>query len=137
MPTPICFKLLRHAMRLALSLALASAGNNMAARMAMMARTTSNSINVKPPRLAPPARLETLPPVRLGSRSGVSSAAVVANVFFIVFKLVTVRQLAHVRLRQERRVSFQTPSYSGQVIRDTAIGRRHSSSTDEYRSIQK
>jgi hypothetical protein len=98
-------------MRLALSLALARAGNNMAARMAIIAMTTSNSINVKPPRPAPTDRLETLPPVRLGSRSDVSSAAVFANVFFIVFKLVAVSRLAHVRLRRKRRVSFQTPSY--------------------------
>src|SRR5215471_9152874 len=34
----------------AFALALANAGNNIAARMAMMAMTTSSSINVKPPR---------------------------------------------------------------------------------------
>jgi hypothetical protein len=34
--------------RLAFSLALASAGNNIAARMAMIAMTTSNSIKVNP-----------------------------------------------------------------------------------------
>src|SRR5260370_32816765 len=45
---PTCFKLLRHWMRLALSLALARAGNNIAARIAMMAITTSSSINVNP-----------------------------------------------------------------------------------------
>jgi len=36
--------------RLCFCLALASAGNSMAARMAMMAITTSNSISVKPER---------------------------------------------------------------------------------------
>src|SRR5262252_5168928 len=36
-------------MRIAFSLALDSAGNSIAARMAMMAITTSNSINVKAP----------------------------------------------------------------------------------------
>jgi hypothetical protein len=35
-------------MRRALSFALPSTGNNIAARMAMMATTTSNSIKVKP-----------------------------------------------------------------------------------------
>ena len=38
--------LLTHAMRCALDFALATAGNNIAARIAMMAITTSNSINV-------------------------------------------------------------------------------------------
>jgi hypothetical protein len=36
-------------LRLALSLAIVKAGNNKAARMAMMAITTSSSIKVKPP----------------------------------------------------------------------------------------
>src|SRR5437762_3103467 len=44
---PICFWLFRHAMRCALALAFANAGSNSAARMAMMAMTTSNSISVK------------------------------------------------------------------------------------------
>ena len=44
---PSCLKLLRHWIRLALSLALAKAGNSIAARMAMMAITTSNSMRVK------------------------------------------------------------------------------------------
>src|SRR6266567_9527157 len=48
-PSPICRLLLQQAMALALSLALANAGRSIAARMAMMAITTSNSINVKPP----------------------------------------------------------------------------------------
>jgi len=39
----------------ALSLALDNAGNNMAARIAIMAMTTSNSIRVKPPRSLAPA----------------------------------------------------------------------------------
>src|SRR5262245_24211554 len=42
-----CFMLLRQRMPCALVLALASAGNNMLARMAIIAITTSNSINVK------------------------------------------------------------------------------------------
>ena len=50
MPTPIWRKLLRHCVRLAFSLARPSAGNNIAARMAMIAMTTSNSISVKPGR---------------------------------------------------------------------------------------
>src|ERR1017187_5610050 len=42
-----CFSLFKHTVRLALSLAFDRAGNSMAARMAMMAITTSNSIKVK------------------------------------------------------------------------------------------
>src|SRR5512141_3203969 len=45
---PICFRLLMQAEALARSRALAKTGNRMAARMAMMAMTTSNSIRVKP-----------------------------------------------------------------------------------------
>src|SRR3954462_15098217 len=43
---PICFWLFRQAVRCALALAFANAGSNSAARMAMMAMTTSNSISV-------------------------------------------------------------------------------------------
>src|ERR1039458_9300032 len=43
-----CFSLLMHWMRLAASLARASAGSNNAARMAIMAMTTNNSMSVKP-----------------------------------------------------------------------------------------
>src|SRR4051812_20763080 len=43
-----CRMLLLHATRLAFSLALASTGRSIAARIAMIAITTSNSINVKP-----------------------------------------------------------------------------------------
>ena len=43
---PTCFRLFMHCVRLARSLALASAGNSMAARIAMMAMTTSSSIRV-------------------------------------------------------------------------------------------
>jgi hypothetical protein len=39
---------------LALVFARANAGNNSAAKMAMMAMTTSNSIRVKPGRFLPP-----------------------------------------------------------------------------------
>ena len=46
---PICLRLLRHWMRLALSLALDKAGNRSAARMAMMAMTTSSYMRVKAP----------------------------------------------------------------------------------------
>src|SRR6185369_4037941 len=42
-----CFRLLRHAMPSALALARVNAGSSMAARMAMMAMTTSSSIRVK------------------------------------------------------------------------------------------
>src|SRR5262245_8927510 len=42
----ICFTLARHFVRVPFSLALLSAGSNMAARIAMMAMTTSNSIKV-------------------------------------------------------------------------------------------
>ena len=45
---PICRRLEMHAVRLARFLALPSAGRSMAARMAMMAMTTSSSIRVKP-----------------------------------------------------------------------------------------
>src|SRR5213595_3787704 len=47
MPIPTCRRLLRQAIRRALHLAEASAGRSMAARMAMMAITTSSSIRVK------------------------------------------------------------------------------------------
>src|SRR5713101_4321526 len=46
--TPSCFRLLAHWLRRACSLARAKTGKRMAARMAMMAITTSNSIRVKP-----------------------------------------------------------------------------------------
>ena len=46
-----CLLLFMHEMPCALVFALARAGNNMPAKMAIMAITTSNSIRVKPPRL--------------------------------------------------------------------------------------
>src|SRR5438045_510020 len=46
---PHCLTLLRQAVVCALALALASAGKSIAARMAMMAITTSSSIKVKAP----------------------------------------------------------------------------------------
>src|ERR1017187_6169033 len=49
MPMPIWRRLLRQQMRLAFSLAPASAGNSSAANMEMIAITTSNSMRVKPP----------------------------------------------------------------------------------------
>ena len=49
--TSNCFSLLMHAAPVALSLALLSAGSSMAARIAMMAMTTSNSIRVNPLRI--------------------------------------------------------------------------------------
>ena len=45
---PICLRLFLHCVETACDLALAKAGNNIAARMAMMAMTTSNSIRVNP-----------------------------------------------------------------------------------------
>ena len=45
---PACFMLLVQVIRIALSLAVASAGRSNAASMAMIAMTTSNSIKVKP-----------------------------------------------------------------------------------------
>src|SRR3954470_369947 len=45
---PICFVLLRQAAPVPLSFALLKAGNNIAAKIAMIAMTTSNSIKVKP-----------------------------------------------------------------------------------------
>ena len=45
---PICFMLLKQEMPCARILAFDNAGNSIAARMAMMAMTTSNSISVKP-----------------------------------------------------------------------------------------
>src|SRR5437867_76834 len=48
MPIPICFRWLAQVIRLARSFARDKAGNSIAARMAMMAITTSSSINVKP-----------------------------------------------------------------------------------------
>jgi hypothetical protein len=49
-PIPICRRLFRQAVCLAFAFALAKAGNSMAARIAMIAITTNNSINVNPPR---------------------------------------------------------------------------------------
>src|SRR5207249_10439569 len=49
--TPHCFMLLWHRALSALVLALASAGNSIPARIAMMATTTSNSISVNAGRL--------------------------------------------------------------------------------------
>src|ERR1700754_2375150 len=43
---PICRRLLTHEVRVAFALALLKAGNNMAARMAMIAMTTRSSIKV-------------------------------------------------------------------------------------------
>ena len=45
-----CLRLLKHWADWALVLARANAGSNIAARMAMMAMTTNNSIRVKAPR---------------------------------------------------------------------------------------
>src|SRR5688500_15504988 len=44
---PVCLVLLRHLTWMALALALDNDGNRMAAKMAMMAMTTSNSMRVK------------------------------------------------------------------------------------------
>ncbi len=49
--SPTCFKLLTQLMRTAFALALASAGNNRPAKIAMMAMTTKSSIRVKAPSL--------------------------------------------------------------------------------------
>src|SRR5262245_46379779 len=51
--SPICLLLLTHAMPFAFSLDLDSAGSNIAARIAMIAITTSNSIRVNPADLVP------------------------------------------------------------------------------------
>ena len=48
MAIPSWRRLLRHLVRLALSLALLNAGKSIAAKMAMMAMTTSSSIKVNP-----------------------------------------------------------------------------------------
>src|SRR5438445_8473756 len=72
MASAICFWLPMHVVRIALSLALASTGKSIAARMAMMAMTTSSSINVKAVRgelLFPPAWAGSLSGVFIG-RSG-------------------------------------------------------------------
>jgi hypothetical protein len=45
---PICFRLLMQEMLRAFSFAPANAGNNIAARIAMIAITTNSSISVKP-----------------------------------------------------------------------------------------
>src|SRR5882757_4842694 len=47
-PSVNCFVVFIHAVAWARAFALAKAGNNMAARIAIMAMTTNNSINVKP-----------------------------------------------------------------------------------------
>ena len=46
-PRAICFVLFKQAVACAFSFALLKAGSSMAAKMAMIAMTTSNSINVK------------------------------------------------------------------------------------------
>ena len=46
-PMPICRRLFKHEIWCALDFALANAGNNIAAKMAMMAMTTRSSISVK------------------------------------------------------------------------------------------
>src|SRR6185436_21192679 len=55
--SPICLLLLTHAIPFALPLALDSAGSSIAARIAMIAITTSNSISVKPFARFPTGRL--------------------------------------------------------------------------------
>src|SRR5438128_5519869 len=47
-PKLICLKSFTQVIRLALALAVANAGSNRPAKMAMMAMTTSNSMSVKP-----------------------------------------------------------------------------------------
>src|SRR5437660_7824854 len=47
-PRPICFRLLKQVVCRAFSRACANTGNRIAARIAMMAITTSSSISVKP-----------------------------------------------------------------------------------------
>jgi len=49
LPSPSCFMLLTHEIPCARIFALANAGKSIAARMAMIAMTTNNSIKVKPP----------------------------------------------------------------------------------------
>ena len=51
---PICLRLFLHCVETACDLALARAGSSSAARMAMMAMTTSSSIRVNPRGLFPP-----------------------------------------------------------------------------------
>src|SRR5437867_815975 len=64
-----CLVLLRQEMPVPLHLALASAGNSRAARMAMMAMTTSNSMSVEARRFrVGPAPGDSLP--RRGARDG-------------------------------------------------------------------
>src|SRR5438445_4271916 len=53
---PSCFRFDRHILERAFSRARAKTGKRIAARMAMMAITTSNSIRVKPERRAVPRR---------------------------------------------------------------------------------
>ena len=48
MPNPICFRLFRHCVRRAFSRAELNAGMSIPAKMAIIAITTNNSINVKP-----------------------------------------------------------------------------------------
>src|ERR1035438_7079291 len=57
----ICLMLLVHLIRMALSLALDSAGRSMAAKMAIMAITTSSSIRVKPLELMLVKHIELCP----------------------------------------------------------------------------
>src|SRR5271170_1967096 len=71
-------------MRLALSLALDKAGNNMAASMAMMAMTTSNSIKVNPDCLPLPPRRAVFPSACFDFKFDAACANVSANIFLII-----------------------------------------------------
>src|SRR5437588_10599425 len=61
-PRPVCLRLDRHEVCRAFSLACAKTGKRIAARIAMIAITTSSSMRVKPLRLsmflAPPTRIK-------------------------------------------------------------------------------
>src|SRR5258708_16310613 len=61
-----CLRLLRQEIPSALALALLSAGSNMAARIAMIAMTTNNSIRVKPREIRNPnVEIRKKPEVRI------------------------------------------------------------------------
>src|SRR6266487_2899734 len=97
MPIAICRRLLAQTVRLLFSLARERAGSNIAARIAMMAMTTNNSIKVK----ASSARAFTISP---GLARNSSSLLPVIFRWFVSFTILRnrdqIKPLREVRRRQ-------------------------------------
>src|ERR1051326_942203 len=86
-PSCNCFRLFMQLMPTALHFERLNAGNSIAARIAMIAITPSNSISVKPPARCPPFRVWTAdrlvrcPPFRVRTPDGLVHAFNSAGVF--------------------------------------------------------